>query len=127
MSAGLPGCGLGGLFFVLCALLAPLSEIVRTVRGRSSLAAWAQTLRQFGIALAMVAAFDLTRRAIGGGAIGLRTVVVTAAVLAAVLVAAKALELAVAISRRTSARTTSRNAQERRRYYRARLAPDPEG
>ena len=36
MSAGLPGLGLGGLFFILSALLAPLLELGRPVRGRSS-------------------------------------------------------------------------------------------
>jgi hypothetical protein len=128
MSAGLPGCGLGGLFFVVCALLAPLWEIARTVRGRSSLAAWAQTARQFSLALAMVAMFDLARRALGAGALGLRTVAVTAAVLVAVLVAAKGLELAVGVSRRMSARAASRRARARRRHYRAALvAPDSEG
>ena len=128
MTAGLPGCGLGGLFFVLCALLAPRWEIVRTVRGRSSLEAWTQTMRQFGLALAMVAAFDLMRRALGTGAVGLRTAAVTAAVLVAVLVAAKGLELAVAVSRRMSARAASRRARALRRHYRAALlASDPEG
>jgi hypothetical protein len=128
MSAGLPGCGLGGLFFVVCALLAPAWEIVRTVRGRSSLAAWTQTMRQFGLALGMVAAFDLVRRALGAGSVGLHAVAVTAAVLVSVLVAAKGLELALAVNRRMSARAASRSARARRRYYRAaRWASDPEG
>ena len=85
MSAGLPGLGLGGLFFVICALLAPFAELVRTLRGRSSAARWAETLRQFGLAVAMVGAFDLARRAIGSDALSLRTVAITAAILVAVL------------------------------------------
>jgi hypothetical protein len=40
MTPGIPGFGLGGLFFIISALLAPVFEIVRTVRGRSSLARW---------------------------------------------------------------------------------------
>jgi hypothetical protein len=94
MSAGLPGCGLGGLFFVVCALLAPVREVVRTAQGRSSAQDWAQTMRQFGLALAMVVAFDLVRRALGGDLLYLRTVAFTAGVLVAVLLAAKALDVA---------------------------------
>jgi hypothetical protein len=128
MSAGLPGCGLGGLFFVVCALLAPIREVARTLRGRSSLEAWAQTTRQFAIALTMVAVFDVMRRALGAGALGLRTVAITAAVLIGVLAAAKALELAVELSRRMSARRARGHAAAGRRRYRpARLAPDQEG
>jgi hypothetical protein len=128
MSAGIPGFGLGGLFFVICALLAPVWELGRTVCGRSSVAAWAQTMRQFALAVAMVAAFDLAWHAIGAGGLGLHTVAITAAVLAAVLTAAKVLELVATFSRR-SARAASPSARERRRYYRAaaRLASDPEG
>ena len=128
MSAGLPGCGLGGLFFVICALLAPVRELVRTVQGRSSAEAWAQTMRQFGIALAMVVAFDLTRRAVGGDVLYLRTVAITAGVLVAVLVAAKALDVAASLSRRRRARAAAADARARSRYFPdSRLAPDPEG
>jgi hypothetical protein len=72
MNAGLPGLGLGGLFFILTALLAPAIELARTIRGRSSAAAWATVGRQFAIAVAMIAAIELTLRvalalaAIGG-------------------------------------------------------------
>jgi hypothetical protein len=126
MTAGLPGCGLGGLFFVVCALLAPVWELGRTIRGRSSLAAWAETIRQFGLALAMVAAFDLARRAIGLGAVGLHTVAITSAVLAAVLVAAKGLQLVAELSRRSD-RGASPSDRGPRRYSPAgRLASDPE-
>lgn len=54
MSVGLPGVGLTGLFFVLSALLALPLEIVRTIRGRSSLERWAEVLRSLALAVAMI-------------------------------------------------------------------------
>jgi hypothetical protein len=134
MSAGLPGLGLGGLFFVICALLAPFVELARTLRGRSSAAAWAQTMRQFSLALAMVVAFELVRRAIavvtaGAGAFDVRTIGVTVGVLAAVLLLAKVAELVAVSRRRRTARAASRRARALGRYSPAapRLAPDSEG
>lgn len=64
MSAGLPGLGLGGLFFIVSALLAPLIEAVRIVRGRSSRERRRQVGRQFLLAVAMLVAIDLTLRAV---------------------------------------------------------------
>jgi hypothetical protein len=54
MTAGLPGFGLGGVFFIISALLAPFGELIMTVRGRSSRARWASVGRQLLIALAMI-------------------------------------------------------------------------
>lgn len=62
MSAGLPGLGLGGLFFIFSALLAPFPELWRTLRGRSDIAAWKAIGRQLAQALTMIAAIDLTLR-----------------------------------------------------------------
>jgi hypothetical protein len=62
MSAGLPGLGLGGLFFIFSALLAPFPELWRTLHGRSDLASWKAIGRQLVQALTMVAAIDLTLR-----------------------------------------------------------------
>ena len=62
MNAGLPGLGLGGLFFILTALVAPLIELGRTIRGESSPVAWATVGRQFGLAVAMIVAIELTLR-----------------------------------------------------------------
>lgn len=110
MSAGLPGFGLGGLFFVICALLAPIPELVRTARGTSSAGAWRRVMRQFAVAVTMVAVFELTRRALGGmisGEVELRGIAVTVVVLAAVLGAAKALELALLLRRRLTGRRSS--------------------
>jgi hypothetical protein len=118
MSAGLPGLGLGGLFFVLSALLAPLPELWRTLAGRSSMRAWRQVGRQFAIALAMVAAVELALRGllfagglIGGGdpsgrgliAMPLAPIGITLALLATVLLAAKAAQLALRASARVGA------------------------
>lgn len=127
MSAGLPGLGLGGLFFVVTALIGPFAELARTARGRGSVAAWRETLRQFAMAVAMIAVFELVRRAADGlisGSLELRSVAVTVAVLAAVLCAAKLLEVAVVVRRRFS----RRSGPEPRRYGPApRLQTDPEG
>jgi hypothetical protein len=60
MTAGLPGAGIGGLFFVLSAYFMLVVEITRTVRGRSSLARWGLVLRNVGIATAMIMAVTVT-------------------------------------------------------------------
>ena len=62
MAPGLPGLGLGGLFFIFTALLAPAIELVRTTRGQSSLEAWRGVGRQFAIAVVMIVAVELTIR-----------------------------------------------------------------
>jgi hypothetical protein len=116
VSAGLPGLGLGGLFFVLLALLAPFVEIVRTVRGRSSVAAWRAVGRQFALALTMVAAVALTLRLLYALAdatglagphsdrsptvLALRPIAITVGLLACVLAAAKAMQLVATIRTR---------------------------
>jgi hypothetical protein len=113
VSAGLPGLGLGGLFFILSALAAPLVELVRTARGRSSLARWRRLGRQFALALAMIVAVDVTLRLafglvslVGGGeppSIGGLTVLpgvpiaITTGLLATVLATAKGMELATRV------------------------------
>lgn len=40
MTAGLPGTGIGGLFYFVLVLLMPVREAVRVVQGRSSVARW---------------------------------------------------------------------------------------
>lgn len=109
MSAGLPGLGLGGLFFIVSALLAPFVELVRTVRGRSSRHAWLQVGRQFCLALTMIVAVELTLRgaymmlAVGGLrdtggdagliALPLAPLAITGGLLATVLIGAKAMQI----------------------------------
>src|SRR3954466_14662291 len=59
MSAGLPGFGLGGIFFILSAPLAPLFELPRTLRGRSSRARWGRIAGHLALALAMIVALEV--------------------------------------------------------------------
>ena len=97
MAAGLPGFGLGGLFFILTALLAPVGELWRTARGRSSVAAWRLVGRQFCQAVAMLAAVYLLLRVVHRGpesALPLTPLALTGTLLLAVLLGAKLLGLA---------------------------------
>jgi len=55
-NAGLPGTGLGGLFYILLAFWMPVAELHRTLQGRSSRARWRQVGAQFAIACGIVAA-----------------------------------------------------------------------
>jgi hypothetical protein len=116
VSAGLPGLGLGGLFFILLALLAPLVELIRTARGRSSVAAWQAVGRQFALAVTMVAAVELTLRLLfaltdatglsgplsdrSPTVLALRPIGITLGLLACVLVAAKAMQAIATIRTR---------------------------
>ncbi|AHY47606.1 Hypothetical Protein RradSPS_2323 [Rubrobacter radiotolerans] len=54
MHAGIPGIGLGGLFFVLSTFVMLAVEVVRTLQGRSSLARWRRVGFQFSIASGIV-------------------------------------------------------------------------
>jgi Na+/melibiose symporter-like transporter len=94
MSAGLPGVGLGGLFFIFSALAAPFPELWRTARGRSSAAAWRAILRQLAQALTMIVAVDLMLRLAGAG-LRLDLIGITTGILVAVICLAKAAELAL--------------------------------
>lgn len=71
MAGGLPGVGLGGLFFVASGLLMPFVELVRVLRGRSRGNRWPWIMRNFFIALAIVVAvwatFVLISEAFGSG------------------------------------------------------------
>lgn len=58
MSAGLPGVGLSGVFFIVSALLMVPLEIVRTLRKQSSVARWASVLRHLAIAIAMIVCIE---------------------------------------------------------------------
>jgi hypothetical protein len=109
VSAGLPGIGLGGLFFILSALAAPLVELARTARGQSSVARWLHLGRQFALAVAMIAAVDVKLRLVymivsgdgfadpsPGGAlsVALTPSGLSAGLLATLLATAKGMELA---------------------------------
>jgi len=55
-NAGLPGTGLGGLFYILLAIWMPVAELHATLCGRSSRQRWRQVGTQFALACAIVAA-----------------------------------------------------------------------
>jgi hypothetical protein len=98
VSAGLPGIGLAGLFFIASALFAPLWELVLTARGRSSPERWARVWRQFAMALAMLASIQVSLAilsvAIGVSPLKLSAVpAISLALLALVVGAAKAAAL----------------------------------
>lgn len=65
MTAGLPGFGLGGVFFIISALVAPFGELLMTARGRSSRARWASVVRQFLMAVGMIAAIGVVLGLVG--------------------------------------------------------------
>ncbi|HEY0997645.1 MAG TPA: hypothetical protein VGD77_16765, partial [Gemmatimonadaceae bacterium] len=60
MTAGLPGVGIGGIFYVVSALLMPVRAAVLTARGRRAEARWGLALRQAGIALGILGALWFT-------------------------------------------------------------------
>lgn len=111
MSAGLPGLGLGGLFFIFSALLAPFRQLLRTLRGRSRAGDWTMIGRQFAQATAMVAAIDLSLRlaylaiaaaglgstpsAVSATVIPLTLIGITSALLIGVLATAKAADIVI--------------------------------
>lgn len=59
-SAGLPGTGLGGLFYIVLALWMPLAELPRTLQGRSSVARWRRIGAQVALAGGIVASVAVT-------------------------------------------------------------------
>lgn len=91
MNAGLPGTGLGGIFYLLLALVMPLHELYLTARGRSSRERWRLVLTQLGVALGIIAAVVLVvwvLRDVGPGRADGATVAVLAAPVVALVVLA---------------------------------------
>jgi len=62
MFAGLPGIGVGTLFYVLIALCMPFFELIHVVRGTSSLARWRRIGRQFFHAISIVFSIMVAER-----------------------------------------------------------------
>lgn len=56
MTAGLPGAGIGGLFYFCLVLLMPLRELYLTALGRSSLARWKTVGFQFSMVVGIFSA-----------------------------------------------------------------------
>ena len=63
MGPGQPGIALGGLFYLLLALLGPFVELARALRGRSTAASRRVVARHFALAATMLVALDLAYRA----------------------------------------------------------------
>lgn len=57
MNVGLPGTGLGGLFYLLTALAMPLVEFIHALHGRSTRARRHLAIRQFWLALLILLVF----------------------------------------------------------------------
>lgn len=55
MVVGIPGTGIGGLFYLLAAAFMPLRELVLLVQGRSSLARWRFIAMQWAMIAGMLA------------------------------------------------------------------------
>jgi hypothetical protein len=62
MFAGLPGIGVGTLFYVLIALCMPFFELVHVVRGTSSVERWRRIGRQFFHAVSIVFSIMIAER-----------------------------------------------------------------
>jgi hypothetical protein len=54
MIMGIPGTGIGGLFYLFAALLMPVIELVQTARGCSSKSRWREVGLQSGVALGII-------------------------------------------------------------------------
>lgn len=55
MTAGLPGVGIGGIFYLASALLMPVRSLASVLRGRSHEARWRLAVRQASIAASILA------------------------------------------------------------------------
>ena|SRR5450755_1037904 len=53
-TAGLPGTGIGGLFYLLAIVYMLIAEVLLTLRGKSSKKRWLVLLEQLGIGSAMI-------------------------------------------------------------------------
>jgi cytochrome bd-type quinol oxidase subunit 2 len=65
MTAGLPGVGIGGIFYLVSALLMPVRSLAAVLRGRADEARWPTALRQAALAGGILGALWLTGLALG--------------------------------------------------------------
>src|SRR3954464_5081056 len=65
MTAGLPGVGIGGIFYLASALAMPLRSLYAVLTGRAHLARWPLALRQAAIALGILGTLWGTGLALG--------------------------------------------------------------
>jgi hypothetical protein len=60
MVAGLPGTGIGGIFYLISALCMPLREFPRLMRGKSSLRRWKFIMKQWVMTAGIILGFWIT-------------------------------------------------------------------
>ncbi len=65
MTAGIPGTGIGGIFYLISAFAMPFVEIIKTLRGRSSIRRWIAVVRQLTMASAILASMWMLGLALG--------------------------------------------------------------
>jgi hypothetical protein len=65
MTVGLPGVGIGGIFYLVSALLMPVRSLVAVLRGRADEARWPLALRQAALAAGILGAVWATGWALG--------------------------------------------------------------
>jgi hypothetical protein len=56
MTVGLPGTGIGGIFYLLLAVCMPIREFIRTLKGRTNLRRWGFITLQLSFVFGVVAA-----------------------------------------------------------------------
>jgi hypothetical protein len=56
MTVGIPGVGFGGIFYLIGALVMPIREAVKTVRGESNVERWAVVATQWSLAAGILVA-----------------------------------------------------------------------
>ena len=65
MTAGLPGVGIGGIFYLASAIMMPMRSLYAVLTGRAHEARWRVALIQAGIAAGILGALWLTGLALG--------------------------------------------------------------
>jgi hypothetical protein len=65
MIVGLPGVGIGGVFYLISALLMPVHELLRRARGESTAPRWGVIAAQWSTAVAILMALWATGWALG--------------------------------------------------------------
>jgi len=65
VTAGLPGTGIGGLFYLISALLMPFREAFRAIVGRGDRARGQVALQQGGLAISILGAVWITGLVLG--------------------------------------------------------------
>ena len=60
MVAGVPGAGVGGMFYLVCAFVMPVKEIVLTLLGKSNVSRWKVVWLHFCLASGILGSLWLT-------------------------------------------------------------------